>query len=915
MRLVVDLETDGLLQTVTKIHCAILQDIDSSYSELFIFTTASRTIDFLDKISKTNDLIFHNGFGFDLLVLDKIFNWKPSSDQKVHDTYILSQLLYADMWLSDEMHSVGDGNAGFPGKLFSKRDYGSHGLKAWGQRVKCYKGEYTGGWEQYNDEMGKYCIQDGMTTKTLFLFLQKRIPESLVTQDAIELEYSIAPILARQQQYGVLFDSKKAELLVTDLTAKGIELKWKLQELFPPRMVDVGIFVPKRDDKTRGYVKGVPIMKQKMEEFNPGSRLQIVSRLKEKWGWNPEEFTEKGNARMDEEIIDNLPFKELSPLKEYLTIQKRISQIDSGRQGWTKKVDPDSRIRGSIRQNGAVTGRMAHFCVPMDTRALTRSGWKTYEDLIVGEEILAYDQETRTKKWTPLIDKNKFENAEVGRLYCGRRNFRCTANHKWVVKNKDYYLRSKSAPKPRCPGNYVLKEAKDIRGTHAVVMNAPYDNTNTGGEFKLVNQKYGYNYFTEITHMNKSELESFLNGFLLADGCHRKSTNGLKHSWTFAQAEGEIYDLLLTVAYLVSDKRIGANIKNIPTKTQRQGHNVTITQTSTVRNRNNMRWEMESIETVWCPQTKYGTWVMRQGEEISITGNSPNMAQIPSSDSLYGKECRELFTVTKGKIMIGCDADALEMRNLAGYLVKLDSGRFKQSLLTGTKEDKTDPHSINMYAMGLDHLEIGRDAAKTVYYAYIYGARNAKVGKILMEYGVKFEDYVEDFDKNFKGLLKWAKGKNSEKSELYWKCWLAGKTCLEKFGDKIPELPKLKEKIHELVLKNGYIKGLDGRKLFCRSEHGELNTLLQSAGAVIMKKALYICDQDLQKEGLVPGKDYEFILNVHDEFQLEARNEEKLIDTIKTIMENSINKAGSYFNFPCEMKGTSKHGLDWSETH
>lgn len=652
MRLIFDLETNGLLEECTKIHCAILQDVDSSWSKFFV----NDYREFFNVISNPkNELIGHNIFDFDLLVLKKLYNWIPDKNQKLQDTYLMSQLIFPDLKTDDSKKDI------FPGHIFSKKETGSHSLKAWGQRVMCYKGEYTGGWEEYNDDMGSYCIQDGNTTKVLFNFLEVNIPNAMITREPLELEYSIAPILSRQHHYGVNFNVEKADKLVGDLTFKMVELRQELQNIFHPRWVNCGSFIPKRNDKLKGYTKDAEFTKIKLEEFNPSSRTQIVDRLIKEYKWNPEEFTENGNVKMDEDIIENLPFKELKPLKDYLTIKKRISQIETGRQAWIKRVDSDGRIRGSIRQNGAVTGRMSHF--------------------------------------------------------------------------------------------------------------------------------------------------------------------------------------------------------------------------------------------------------------------SPNLAQVPSNDSLYGRECRELFEASTDKVLIGCDADSLEMRCLAGYLKSLDNGRFMASILHGSKEDGTDPHTINMHAYEIEN----RDCAKTEFYGDIYGSKNAKKGKILLDYGINITEYTPDFEKDVNGMLEWLRKKNekaraegkpvTERTRAYWECWVAGKHLAGLFGNRIPEMQQLRDKIHAKVVENGYVKGLDGRKLTCRAQHSELNTVLQSAGAIIMKKALYIADTKIQELGYKPGIDYEFILNIHDELEIEVTNTAEMIDNISRILDNSIKEAGEYFKFPCPMKGTVKVGNNWAEVH
>jgi DNA polymerase-1 len=644
MRLLWDIETDGLLQELTKVHCVSAVDVDSSYSR---FYTGNQIKDFLEYISNPAiELIGHNIINFDLQALKKVYGWTPVEGQKITDTLILAQLLFPDLKNEDA-----DGTHGAPGKIFSGKDTGSHSLRAWGQRCKCFKGDYAGGWEIYNDEMGKYCIQDTNTNKTVFHFLESRIADKLCAgSTAIELEHSIAPILARQQNYGVLFNKEVAEQLIVTLVGSLIENKQTLQDIFKPRTVNADIIVPKRPNLLKGYVVGVPFQKTKVEEFNPGSRQQIISRLRTEFGWDPTEFTEKGNPKMNEDIIENLPFKELYPLKAYLTIKKRLSQIEGGKQAWMNKIGKDGRIRGGINQNGTVTGRMAHF--------------------------------------------------------------------------------------------------------------------------------------------------------------------------------------------------------------------------------------------------------------------GPNLGQVPAAYSLYGKECRELFIAGKGKILIGVDADALEMRCLAAYLAPLDGGKFRDSILHGSKDNKTDPHSINAEAMGID-----RETAKTVFYAWIYGAKNAKVGRIIMEAGVDLEQYVDNFEKEVESMITWARKKGSEKTDLYWKCWIVGKECLARLGDRIPELNQLKMKVLEKVKERGYIKGLDGRKLIMRAEHGQLNMLLQSAGALIMKVALYLADQEMQSMGLVPGKDYEYVLNVHDENDLEVTDSPEIIEKVSNVLNKCINDAALFFNFPCEQKSTVKVGKNWYEIH
>lgn len=105
-----------------------------------------------------------------------------------------------------------------------------------------------------------------------------------------------------------------------------------------------------------------------------------------------------------------------------------------------------------------------------------------------------------------------------------------------------------------------------------------------------------------------------------------------------------------------------------------------------------------------------------------MTHSNPNVAQVPASKSLYGAECRELFTASEGFTLVGCDADALELRCLAGYMAPFDGGDYIRTVLEGNKDLGTDMHSVNARALGLDPKKTykaggkeqsGRDIAKT----------------------------------------------------------------------------------------------------------------------------------------------------------------------------------------------------------
>ena len=269
-----------------------------------------------------------------------------------------------------------------------------------------------------------------------------------------------------------------------------------------------------------------------------------------------------------------------------------------------------------------------------------------------------------------------------------------------------------------------------------------------------------------------------------------------------------------------------------------------------------------------------------------MTHSHPNISQVTKCGSSYGAEFRALFIAPPRKKLVGIDASGLELRNLGHFLAKWDGGKYAVAVVEGRSTDGTDIHSVNCRALGIDPIAIyvisgkqqkGRDCAKTFIYAYLYGAGDEKIGKIV------------------------GKG-NAE-----------GKKLKAQFLAKTNGLKALKDAIAETVRLRGYLKGIDGRRLKVRSAHAALNTLLQSAGGVVMKKALVILDTDLRVSGYIHGRDYSFVINSHDEFQIET--EEGIADEIGKRGVQAIKAAGAHFKYRCPLDGEYKVGNNWRETH
>jgi DNA polymerase-1 len=242
-----------------------------------------------------------------------------------------------------------------------------------------------------------------------------------------------------------------------------------------------------------------------------------------------------------------------------------------------------------------------------------------------------------------------------------------------------------------------------------------------------------------------------------------------------------------------------------------------------------------------------------------MTHQTPNMAQVPSVNSEYGKECRDCWVVPEGRKLVGVDASGLELRMLAHYM---GDEEFTNVLL------RDDIHTRNQIATGL----ATRPQAKTFIYAFLYGAGDAKIGSIV---GGTARD---------------------------------GYALRSRFLRNTPSLETLRERVGQASRK-GYLKGLDGRKLWVRSEHSALNTLLQAAGAIVMKKALILLDDYATQHGI----DYKFVGNVHDEIQSEVATEQA--EKFGWLAVECIKAAGISFELRCPLDGEYKVGDTWAETH
>ena len=249
--LVWDLESDGLLDTVTKIHCITIYDPKADTVHLFDPSTPRPIEDGIKMLMEADGILGHNIIGYDVPCLKLLYPWfKPKG--KIIDTLVISRVAHPDIKSTD----YGRYRAGkLPGKLI-----GSYSLKAWGYRLGEYKGAYgekENAWETWTPEMSQYCIQDVKVTFKLW----ERLSLNPVAQEALDLEHQVATIISQQERNGFLFDIPAAERLTAELAVRRTELKEQLQRTFTPWYQAKGrTFIPKKDNKKMRYVAGCAIV-------------------------------------------------------------------------------------------------------------------------------------------------------------------------------------------------------------------------------------------------------------------------------------------------------------------------------------------------------------------------------------------------------------------------------------------------------------------------------------------------------------------------------------------------------------------------------------------------------------------------------------------------------------------------------
>ncbi len=369
--LLFDLETDGLLEGVTKIHCMVIYDVDTNETWKIRGDQDENFQNGLHLLEHADVIAGHNVVRFDIPVIQKFYpGFKPRG--KVRDTLVMAKLIWPNLKVLDK------GSSKVTGQLV-----GRHSLEAWGLRLGVHKGDFGKGqdWKVFSNEMLEYCVQD-VVGPTLALW--KLIESKKYSEEAFETEHQFTLVAHLMELHGFRFDVAAAQKLHVALVKRSLELEAQLQEKYKGWSEDmktpayylgevmVEVCLNTRSLETFKYpTKGAARkakasdirpgpMKQKITPFNANSRDHIIRVLISEHGWKPTKFTDSGDPKLDEEILERIDIPEAKLLIEYLMIGKRLGQLAEGDAAWLKLVTPAGRIHGRIDSMGTVTSRCSH---------------------------------------------------------------------------------------------------------------------------------------------------------------------------------------------------------------------------------------------------------------------------------------------------------------------------------------------------------------------------------------------------------------------------------------------------------------------------------------------------------------------------------------------------------------------------
>ena len=344
--LVFDIESDGLLDTISTIWCLGIKDANGG--DVDVYTDYDDQYEDLEvglaRLKAADTVVAHNGLGFDMPAINRFYPGTLRFEQ-MYDTMVAGML--------------------------AEPERRSHAIKSYGEQMGAPKGDHTD-WTQYSQAMVDYMIQDVHIGHKVYDYVSSKV----TSEAALKTEHAVQWTLTLMERHGYRLDVEKAQELEAELRGEHADIEYRLEQVFGNELTpkkatwdwtecawtSIEVITPKVDNKRYNYTKGAPFTPVKPVMFNPGSRTQVARRLMARYPeWKPSVWTPAGQPQVDEKVLGGLQFKEARLMNRYFTLTKMLGQLAEGRNAWLKLVDDEGYVHGRVKSIGCRTHRSSHF--------------------------------------------------------------------------------------------------------------------------------------------------------------------------------------------------------------------------------------------------------------------------------------------------------------------------------------------------------------------------------------------------------------------------------------------------------------------------------------------------------------------------------------------------------------------------
>ena len=878
-RFVLDLESNGLLPTMDKIHCIVLYDLDKQEYISCADQPGYKPLSYaIECIQQATLLVGHNIIKFDIPALKKIYpDLILSPDCTYFDTLITSRLFWPELEPVDHAKY----------SHIERKYFGRHSLAAWGERLgvskidfkaelKEQEEEVKNVWESWSATMQTYCmaghhkflrddlswvpckdIHEGDTILGFDEFPEKQTGRCFKPTKILKKTTDQAELFRVTLKSGKTFDvTAEHKWLIRNYKSRSslqnpfearTQLVWvETKDLMASKCFAIKYMNTWEDVKTweAGYLAGI---------FDGEGSV----RRHQKWDRLDYSFAQKPGVVHDLacKIINNLGFR--------YTARKVMNTGDCDCIRVVGTCYEKLRLLGMIKPV-----RLIKNAQPFERLGRCEvKGEGDFDEIVsvisIGMDVI-YKISTDTK--TFVLD--------------GYAHHNCEGDVKVSIRLYDYMLSQQADPRSvELEHQFALVMAKQEQ------FGFPF---NEKAAFALVNTLKAKR--TEINDRLQEVFPSIVEErWSTKTGKRLKNKVQIFNPGSRQQTSERLKALYPEITFDTTEKGNPQVDDDVLEKLGTKYPEAKLL--AEYQTLNKRLGQIAEGKEAWLKHVQvYGDGRIH-GEVITnacISGRCshkrPNMAQVPSVGHAYGSECRALFYAPDGWKLVGADASGLELRALGAWLAYFDEGDYARLV----SDPAVDIHSYNARMFGIysgDNpiTKAERDLSKKLIFALAYGAGAKKVGSIVLPFGSEDEQYKQ------------------------------GKKTMETFYDNLPAIKQLKDLIEKRVNEKGYLTGIDGRRLQIRSKHAALNQLLQSTGAIAVKKATCILYEDLKTIGLEFGKHWGYVAHVHDEFQ--ALVLPAYVETYMKAAIDSFKKAGEYFNLKCPLTGEARVGQNWMESH